>query len=178
MYSRPPFQNTKKKQKKKKCINENHNRNSNSPIFLLVWISKKIPESQNIRLHTPSLFLLFFCPSSNIFAVHGDTAADRLFPTDILDSCFLENLPSPILLSEDRARVVDWHDTTRHEWRPWHSINRTKTNNVRHACELWSGEESSSPSPPTRCYSTAIMTRDQRALKLPLPSSPLLCSAM
>lgn len=64
-----PFR-IRKKNKKKKCINENHNRNSNSPIFLLVWISKKIPESQNIRLHTPSLFLPSFFSSFFSFAHH------------------------------------------------------------------------------------------------------------
>lgn len=174
-----PFRIRKKKQKKK---------NASTKTITVIQIRPSSSSSgfqkrfQNHKIsaytHLLSSFLPFFLPSfllPIIQYLRGDTAADRLFPTDILDSCFLENLPSPILLSEDRARVVDWHDTTRHEWRPWHSINRTKTNNVRHACELWSGEESSSPSPPTRCYSTAIMTRDQRALKLPLPSPLLPC---
>lgn len=135
--------------------------------------------------HLLSSFLPFFLPSFLLPIIQYLRGARRygrrsIIPDRYIGQLFPRESPlshPPVGGARTRRRLTR-HDTTRHEWRPWHSINRTKTNNVRHACELWSGEESSSPSPPTRCYSTAIMTRDQRALKLPLPSSPLLCSAM
>lgn len=74
--------------------------------------------------------------------------ADRLFPTDILDSCFPRGslpptpTPTPPVGAEPRTHAsIDNDDRV-----ACHSINRTKTNNVRHACELWT--ESFSPPPP------------------------------
>lgn len=89
------------------------------------------------------LFLLL--PIIQYLRARHDTA-DRLFPTDILDSCFprgsLPPTPTPPVGAEPRTHAsIDNDDRV-----AWHSINRTKTNNVRHACELWA--ESFSPPPP------------------------------
>lgn len=130
-----PFQNTKKN-KKKKFINENYNRNLNSPILPLVWISKKIPESQNIRLHTPHL------PSFLLPIIQYLRGARRYGRRSIISDRYIGQLfprgsPLPLPSSCRRSAHASSIDTTqRHEWRPRHSINRTKTNNVRHACEL------------------------------------------
>lgn len=124
-----------RKKTKKKYINEKHNRNLNSPILPLVWISKKIPESQNIRLHTPPL------PSFLLPIIQYLRGARRYSRRSIISDRYIGQLfprgsPLPLPSSCRRSAHASSIDTTRHEWRPRHSINRTKTNNVRHACEL------------------------------------------
>lgn len=112
----------------------------------------KNPELQNI--HVPFYSLL---PSFAHHPISWRTTryGRSIIPDRYIGQLFSSRIP-PHSLSFRRAERRTHASIDKDDRVAWHSINRTKTNNVRHACELWTG----CFSPPSRLHHALLSECD------------------